>query len=427
MTEILRDLRRNLVPVVVKALVVALLFLCGASLLSFSRSTASAIDSGFSSRSEVNLYNVIDTLTDADEFFEFRQSPARVASLARFYNDLNTSTRVAALSMFNQAVPIENFRGDDSFDYGYGTDMEVKGKYIDPTTGVAVQDVKSLQLNRHAFEFFGLTVDSGNAPPWSEIDYSSGRVPVLLGSDYRGLYELGDTIRGSLYFSPLNFTVVGFLAPESAVYFQGEMNTFLDHTMVVPYPETLTADPAQPEFTGILTFAMANTGLAAPKQLSPDAVLSELQRVSDRSGFTDYSLQGVPDYLVQFALVRQLILDNRALLVTTQILLAVGTAVASVFISAYLRDRRAPQTRVFWLLGFSRHAIAVSRLRLWTTEYLLTVVVFLSGSLLIPGLDPRSTVPVLALLLVWIGIDALVQLRLLRRSPHLPLGKERTP
>lgn len=413
--EALRDLRSTWPVVVLKSVLVGTFFLSVYNLLSFTASTDTAVDRSLSEEAEVDMYSVADTLVDPDEFWAFRQSPDSVASLAAFYDALQASTTLRHLSVFDQPVPVVDFQGDERF-------------YLAATEGgrgpgADVRLVRSLQMNRETFEFYRLAVSSGTPPAWDDVDYLSRRLPVLLGSGYEGTYQVGDLLEADLYAEQLTLEVVGFLEPASSMFYQGELNVFLDDYLLLPYPPTLGDLDDDHTFSGILTFAMLNGDLAVPTGVPTDDVLADLREISLATGFTDYALLGVPTYLVQLALVRQVVQDNLALVVSTQIMLAVTVVGAALVISTYLSRRRRRRDLVRWTLGRSPDELARTLAASWGVEAALTLTVFAVGLSVLPN---RSEVVLTALLLLVVSLvlDGLHQQLLLHRLLAGPTRKD---
>ncbi|RLP74710.1 hypothetical protein D9V32_11770 [Mycetocola tolaasinivorans] len=439
MREILYDIRRNGALILLRILIVALALVSTVTTVSFTESTTGTLDSQFSARAENNLAQLIDTYyDDPDAFLAIRNNPEAMAQVSGFYDALTRSTALTPLSMFDQAVPVQEFRGDDRFDHTFGTDLDVVGRYADAVTGTTLMNVKSMQMSRQAFEFYGLTASAGEAISWAEVDYASGMVPVLLGSDYQGVYAVGDTLRGDLYGNVLDLTVSGFLPPESAVYYRGEINTFLRDRIVMPYPETLVQPgedtaaveltPKYQSFLGILTFAMINTDLAFPLETTTDELLAELTRIGQQTGFTQHALIGVPLYLTQFALVRQIVVDNLALVSAVQVLMLIAALVAAVFISYHVHRRRLPRVRILEVLGAPTRALIRERQCASAAEYTLTLALFGLGVSLSPALGIRAALIGIGALIVWFLLDIGVQRWFLLRALDLgPRSATDTP
>lgn len=423
--ELIWDLRRNGIALTAKALIVGVFFLSLYNLVSFSESTDHAVNRSFSPEAEVNLYSLVDTLTESDAFSQFRESRESLDSLGAFYSALDDRTDLNYLSSFNQNVPVQDFAGGDTFDAGFGMPSGVRGPYTDPISGHEFRDVKSIQMNRDTFDFYRLGLASGDSIPWEGVDYRSERVPVLLGSNYQGVYEIGDTLQANLYSKDFTFEVSGFLEPASSMFYKNEINFYLDDYLLVPYPPQLDGfDEADQFFYGILYFAMVNADITASKDLTTDEVLEEIFTVSRDTGFSDYSLINVPTYLVQFTLVKRVIQDNHALLVSIQVMLAAAVLGAVAAINTHLSRRRRRRDLVRWTLGHSQTALTTTLTFSWLVEAFLALTVFITGYALMPNKTPTALSGVVTALAVCAALDALHQRYLLGRLLAHPDRKD---
>jgi hypothetical protein len=416
--ELLNDLKANWAILVAKTLLLVLLALSWYNVASFTQSTAQAVAQGLSAAADVDLYSVIDDL-DPDAFETTRRDPDAVDAVAAFVDRLSRERGFDFISSFDQPVTVQDFRGDERFDVGYGTEYTLAGPYEDER-GRRVQDVKSIQLNRAAFEFAGLSVRAGPSLAWDDVDWGSGRIPVLLGDDYRGVYEIGQTLTGAVILQDEQLEVIGFLEPDSAMYFRGEANHYLDDTILVPYPPTLTGldraslDQLDPEFFGRLVFQVLNADLAVDRALDFSDVAAQLRRIGAETGFTSYSLLGVPTYLVQLSFVRQIIQDNVVLISMLLVALTGGVVIITVFLNRVLQHRRASVARVHHLLGKSPDRTV----RLFTTscliEHAATTALFLAITTLLPNDSDVARLTAGAFLLLWCILDGLAERRAIR-------------
>ncbi|GAA3708074.1 hypothetical protein GCM10022377_22390 [Zhihengliuella alba] len=413
--ELVFDLRRNWLILTCKALTWALLAVTVFNIASFAQSTDTAINRSFSAEAETNMYQLVDRLADPEDFYEFRQSRTNLEQLGAFYDELNEADEFDLLSVFDQPVPVRDFRGNETFDAGYGTEGSVGGPYTDEV-GRRVQDVKAVQLNQKAFDFYRLAVSEGTPPDWGDVDYSDGAVPVLLGSSYAGVYEVGDVIDGNFYTLPMRMQVTGILEEEASLYYQGEMNFYLDHHLLIPYPPSAEQFAAQDQvFYGILYFAMVNADIAVPRGLSTDQVLGELAEASDHSGFEHYAVANLPDYLLQFSLVKSIIQDNLALVQGIGVLLCLGVLVASGFANAQLLRRRQAKALAFWRLGYSRGAIRRMLLLTALVQYAAATAGTAVGLSLLPQASPAGLWSAAGVLVLLVSVDAAHESHLLRR------------
>ncbi|TCU43202.1 hypothetical protein [Curtobacterium sp. PhB146] len=416
--ELLNDLRSNWTIIVAKIVLIVLLALCWYNVASFTQSTSQAVTQGLSTVADADLYTVIDDL-DPEAFEAIRRDERALDAVASFVDRIDDEPGFRFISSYDQPVTVQDFRGDDRFDVGYGTEYTLNGKYQDES-GRSVQDIKSIQLNETAFEFAGLSVQDGKPIDWDAVDWASGRIPVLLGNEYRGVYELGQHLTGAVILQAQELEVVGFLEPDSAMYFRGEANHYLDDTVIVPYPPTLAGldraalDRLDPELFGRLVFQVLNADLAVDRSLDFGGVVARLDGIGDETGFRSYTLLGVPTYLVQLSLVRQLIQDNLLLVTALLVVLTAGVGLITVFLNRLLHHRRAPVAHVHHLLGKSpdhtSRLFRPSRL----TEYIAAFGLFLATSAVLPNDSATARFGAGTALLLWCVADGALGRRAVR-------------
>lgn len=389
----------------------------------FSQSTDDAVERSFSQGADVNLFGLVDDLQDPDAFSSFRESTDCLDRLADFYNELADRADLTLLSSFDQPIPVRDFRGGDGFEYGSGTELGTRGHYVDDVTGDDLFDTKALQLNRQAFEFYKLQA-TGEPLPWEAIDYTTGSTPVILGHDYDGVYDVGDTFRGDLYSEAVTFEVVGFLDANSSIFYKDDIDFFLDRYIVVPYPERLDhVKAAEKDFTGILEFAMINADIAAPRDVTADELLDRLSVVEHATGFHDYSLLGVSPYLTQFTLTKKAIRDNFGLVVSLEIALAAAVVFSIVVMNRFVFSRRRTRCRIAWLAGTSRGRITQILLRPALLAQAGAGLVFAVGSAILPFHSPDSLRPVVSAFALVVVLDAVHQAALVAALVRTESGK----
>ncbi|KQQ28854.1 hypothetical protein [Frondihabitans sp. Leaf304] len=411
------NFRGTWLPTLAKVVIITLLAVTVYNLASFGQSSRDAVNRSFASSASVNFYGLSDQLADPEQFEQYRSSPENIRKIARFYDDVRADDRLKVLSIFDQSLPIADFTGDESFEYGYGTEIGTQGPHDEEGLGTDVVNVKSVQMNKTAFYFFNLKTESGTAPNWDEVDYAADSIPILLGADYRDVYEIGDTLKGNYYSQIAEFRVVGFLESDSSVFYQNTINFFLDDYVVIPYPPTIADFPeSESYFYGILAFAMINANVAASTDMSSDAVLSALQAAAARSGFHQFALIGVPAYITQFGLVRSLITDNLGLLVAIEIVLALGAAVVVAALTHRNHRRRGQRVRTQWALGWSPGRLERTAIATVVVEYAMVGSLLALVIRLLPNHDPGSGYLLsLGVVVMFVG-DAVWQRWLLKKT-----------
>lgn len=130
---------------------------------------------------------------------------------------------------------------------------------------------------------------------------------------------------------------------------------------------------------------MVSGDIALDEGSSPDSVANELALIGQRTGFTSYALLGTPEYLIQFRLIRNLVLPNVSLVVCTLALLAAVLLGLATAVSWQLSSQRERRDAALWHLGsgwaYVRGVAVVSNLVYW----ILSMALFLLFLLAMPG------------------------------------------
>ncbi len=335
---------------IIKCCIVVTIALCAYMLLSFVASTNGAIKQSFSRQADYDIYSLVDSFMDDPEgFYAFRQDREKLSSLARFDEGLSSSGCFTFLSVFDQPVTVFDFKGGEEFGYSYGMGY---GSDVIDYGGRSAFNAKAVQLNRAAFDFYGLRVAKGASLPWGDADWNEPNLPVLLGSAYVGAYDLGDILEGDLYGQSMRFEVMGFLEEGSSILYQGNPAFGLDYSIVIPYPSSFEElANLEGSFGGIALFAYVNGELAVAKGTQASVLLDALDRISADSGFDGYGVAGLYDYSTKVTQIRQLIEDNVATVgLMGALLLGVGCVVLAAANSA-LASGHSGRRRLAEILG----------------------------------------------------------------------------
>ncbi|MBE8147277.1 hypothetical protein IOD13_18850 [Brevibacterium casei] len=211
--EIVRDLRQNWVFVVMKMIILGLVLTLIYQVVAFAGISKSAISRSFSSDAEVDMYGVTDTLADPDAFSSFRESGSGLILSLVSTTSSTAVPRCRSSQCSTSPFQSPDFRGGPEFDASLEGGLDAGGEYVDDETGQLLTDVRSFQMNERAFDFYSLEAVDGPGIDWSEVDYSTRTIPVILGADYSGIYAVGDVVEASYYFEDFSLVVSGFLPP----------------------------------------------------------------------------------------------------------------------------------------------------------------------------------------------------------------------
>lgn len=404
--EVYYNLKKNVVLLSLKVSVLAVFFILIYIIMSFSISTKEVINQNYSNEKDKNLYSLIDTFTNPEKFTDFRESKSSLKELADFYNYLNTNNELLFVSSFEQPIPISNFKGDISFQKNYGTQLETYGSYKDTESGMNLFDVKSIQMNQNTFDFYNLKVASGKDIEWENVTYNSDKIPVVLGSKYENIYQIGDFIKGDFYSKKMEFEVIGFLEKNASLFYKNEINHFIDNYLIIPYPAFIGMPNDQNHyFSGILYFAMLNGDIVADKKISNTKVINELTKISDKSNFYDYTLIGLPTYLTQFNLIRNIITKNLTLIYSMAFLLLVVISTINIVINKELLSRRFPKYFYMNILGYSSKRIRLYVITDVLIETIGTILMFFILFNIFPNKEQNSLLLALMLMSAYLLID----------------------
>ncbi len=247
---------------------------------------------GFKTLSSQNdFYKMVDNFYNPDDFYNFRNSNQNINILANFYNTLNTSSSFDVVTSFNQAIAVDSFKGDKRFYYN-------SDEFINNNSYSNSINIKSLQLNQKAYNFYNIQVDNGSEILWNTISYKDASIPVLLGSEYKSFYNIGDIITGNYYSKNTNFEVIGFIESGCSINYKSTSDIVLDTYMIIPYPSTLwKVDENNFQFESLLYFAMINCDLLP--FVNESQILKNIKSISDETGFSDFSLVGIDNFQIQ--------------------------------------------------------------------------------------------------------------------------------
>lgn len=295
---------KNIHSILCIMLLTAFLFIVGITLTALTISKPNSENKEHVSISE-RRYTIIDNFLDADSFREFRHNEKKINRLGDFYNKLTVMNDAKLLSMFDQSIVVDNFRGNEQF---YHHSKEFRDKFPD-----AELAIKAMQMNDLAAEYNKLKIKEGNMPIWNEISFDDKTFPILLGSSYEGIYNIGDIVKGSFYTKDINFQVIGILEDNTHVYYKTDPAYLLDEYIIIPYPAMAwTVNPNDFVFEGILYFALVNSDIVT--NASEKAFIADIRDIANSTGFVDFSLVGIDDQLIKNQELIFMISENHRLI-----------------------------------------------------------------------------------------------------------------
>lgn len=401
--EVLYDCRLGLVTRLTRTVLLVGALLFSYAIGTFLVSATSALHSGLRGDADRVFVPIIDSLADPAAFEEYNSTKESTVAVAAFANALTHDLQGGTyLTTFDQPVSVASDTPFREFAVGPDGLAGEAVEYDHPILGRSAFDVLSLQINKQAWQFYGLktTSDEGQ-PDWSAINYSSDAPnPLIVGANYQGVVNIGDEIKIGFYNKELTFRVHGFLPERTMIYYKGNFNFSLDDMMVIPYPEEVVTYPldqeSELEFYRILSFAMVSGEIALEPGQTFDSIANEVAHLGLATKFPHYTFLGVSDYLTQYRLVRNLVMNNTSLIIATAAAIVFVVLAIAAWTSTRLARLRRTHQLVMWHIGITREDMSTVHLLSSCSYWTLAVALFALAISALPGHEPLSLIFVVA-------------------------------
>ena len=154
---------------------------------------------------EMKMYQLSDSLIGEAEQEYFQKND--YTNVQNFYYDLNEKFEKEYIYSFDQEMNIYDFRGNLDFSEFY---IESWGE-----ERLKQYTINAVQVNQNAVDYYNVKATNGYTFNTSDFVIQKDLiVPVILGSDFIGIYEVGDIFEGSYLTDDLKFEVKGFLSKD---------------------------------------------------------------------------------------------------------------------------------------------------------------------------------------------------------------------
>ncbi|MDO4467224.1 MAG: hypothetical protein Q4C49_09495 [Bacillota bacterium] len=276
------------------------------------------------------IYQLIDTLFEQEDMDEFREHNG-IENLLQYYSELKKECTF--VSIYTQPVYVQDAKNSQSIDFDTGN-------------GYAL---KTIEMSQETFDFYHLRIESGNEIPWKDIKIDDTTIPVYLGSTYKKYYSIGDEISCDYYMKPVTLQIVGFLEKNSFVYYQNQVEHYLDDTIVIPFPYYLeTSNKLRQE-----AFILSMFHGQIVSQLEAEELLSQLNRIGNITNFTSFTLLGNSSLQNQISQMSSILTSNMHLLGIVIILISVLFFIIEASIVSFLNKQRRTKNHLYDLLGMN--------------------------------------------------------------------------
>lgn len=286
------------------------------------------------------IYQLIDGYSDPDEFEAFRAEPNALNILKSYYNALNNADSFQYLSMFDQNIIVDDMNGAFPEELAVNNSRQLKR-------------VDAFQINEQACEYFELDVIKGRTFQQGDFDENGAVLPVLMGSNYIDIFEVGDRLSATFYQKEVELEIIGFLRENTIVYFNGNSEFYLDQYMILPYINYNAPETEFDEwFQEVVYFAMINgyISISSGDTYTRDMMM-ELEAISEKTGFYNYVFIGSNPNIQQYRGLISILNENYNLILSLLILSFLINMVTIGLQIYMMQERRLHAMAIHYLNG----------------------------------------------------------------------------
>ncbi|KPV58862.1 ABC transporter ATP-binding protein [Paenibacillus sp. A3] len=347
-----------------------------------------------------NLYQISDNLYNEKEK-EFFSNPNSIKILNDFSKRVNAVSAFKYYNGVEQPIDIANFEGDPIFDAYYESGGNQPARKIG---NKSYRFIKSVQLNQTVFDLNQIQLSQGEAFKEDAYVFNANKdtIPIIIGSDYNGVYKVGDTLDILYYWKPFIGVVVGILEPSQKVLKVGsEPELLLNRYMILPM---LQFEQSPPKMDGIFLKALLLSKVNGKivTELTPIQVRNTLEDIGDKTGFHDFAVIGASgiaiDSIISFTEI------NRNLLMVFSLVLFATVIILFVVITRITINKNIDIYKVLLISGISMEQMV----RIVKRQAILLQLIGYIPPLLLLALTLKDPLFIIVNYVVAVGISILI-------------------
>lgn len=180
-------------------------------------------------------YSISDQGDEDGTYKKYRNSEMEYINLKNFVNEIRNTDKIIYLSNVRHPIDIINQNIPLKFTFNYEIGDNNKPQFIEDESGEKdlYTWVKGCQISKESKELFDLRMDLGTFFDDEDYKLKDYSINIILGYEYRDLFQLGDEIDLELFFSKFKGKVIGFLSKDSNIIRkEGIVN--LDRYVLIP-------------------------------------------------------------------------------------------------------------------------------------------------------------------------------------------------
>ncbi|MDR6226666.1 ABC transporter permease [Desmospora profundinema] len=243
----------------------------------------------------LSSYELGDTLFEDSDWKEYLNEPNALERVRRFYGYLEENLGEKYLHIHTQSIALSpgNVKWDEKLLHGHedGDADKVKERSYYKEKEGPYYAFKAVQMNKQAFDSFTIDVSEGEALSPEDFDHNNnpGVIPVLLGSEYQSIYQVGDQLTAEYLFKDFQLEIKGFIPSNTFV-----SEIYLDRYIVIPAQQfDAPVDEEEWDFQRKHYFNLINGSIYSAE--GKGVIVGKLEKIKTKSDFPHIMILGVDD------------------------------------------------------------------------------------------------------------------------------------
>jgi len=167
---------------------------------------------------------------------------------------------------------------------------------------------------------------------------------VLLGYNFIESYTVGDTLNVENFFLEQKLEIVGFLASDTTIFYQFDLEYSLDDYIIVPFPPNLLQllEVGVEEGTvSTLAHVMLNADIIidSSQGYTINSLIELIGTIARRTGYEHYVFMGIPIRISQLASMVSLVYRTHGIIICILILSILLTMLVLIYTAKIYFDR----------------------------------------------------------------------------------------
>jgi len=287
----------------------------------------------------VNYYQMIDSFESQEQEDLYWSDKNNLTNLKKFYNLISESDYYSYLEMIFQPIEIIDFQGIDKMysAYGHIVDITKTNFIIDNKT---YSTIKNIMVNKETLENFKINIAYGRTFNNSEFYWENieSKVPIILGSNYEGIYSIGDIIKGNYYQMEVTFEVIGIMDEAAAIIREGNIISLEDYILSPMF--NIDDESVDYNFQRILYLMKSNGTIVVQSENDFNRFLVRLDNLKSQYNVFDINIIGMSTISVH--LLKLASQESIYLMVSLSIILSIFNiiSISSIFTCKFIKNKR---------------------------------------------------------------------------------------